>query len=128
MPPTAAAVGLSTDGKPCTEDAPWNFADFGLDDGYATTKHQAELVEMLQKAERDRARQRLIAEADRYVGYQAKEGYRVPFKAPATADGKPAYPWGSNAFIIANSMVIALAYDFTKEPEYRDAVAQADRL
>src|SRR5690606_17997029 len=79
----------------------------------------------LSKAERDRARRRLIAEADRYISYQRMQGYPVPFKAPATADGKPAYPWGSNAFIAANSMVIALAYDFTKQREYRDAVAQA---
>lgn len=79
----------------------------------------------LNKAGRDQARKRLIFEADRYIGYQVKEGYAVPFKAPGTADGKPAYPWGSNAFIIANSMVIALAYDFTKNREYRDAVAHA---
>jgi endoglucanase len=79
----------------------------------------------LSKADRDKARQRLIAEADRYMGYQAKEGYAVPFKPPASADGKPAYPWGSNAFIIENAMVVGLAYDFTKKREYRDAVGQA---
>jgi len=79
----------------------------------------------LSKDDRDKARKRLIFEADRYMGYQAKEGYPVPFKAPGTADGKPAYPWGSNAFIAANSMIVALAYDFTKKREYRDAVAEA---
>lgn len=41
---TTAAVGLSTDGSPCDERAPWNFAEHGLDDGYATTKHRAEEV------------------------------------------------------------------------------------
>jgi dihydroflavonol-4-reductase len=41
---TVSAVGLSTDGNPCTESAPWNFPDQGLADGYATTKHEAELV------------------------------------------------------------------------------------
>ncbi|MCP4806592.1 MAG: NAD-dependent epimerase/dehydratase family protein [Proteobacteria bacterium] len=39
---STVAVGLSTDGSDCTEDAPWNFADFGLADGYATTKKQSE--------------------------------------------------------------------------------------
>ena len=39
---TVAAVGLSTDGRPVGEDARWNFPDFGLDDGYATSTHQAE--------------------------------------------------------------------------------------
>lgn len=39
---TVGAVGMSTDGRPCDESAPWNFADYGLDDGYATTKKAAE--------------------------------------------------------------------------------------
>jgi dihydroflavonol-4-reductase len=41
---TTAAVGLSEDGKPCTEDGRWNLAEHGLDDGYATTKRAAEGV------------------------------------------------------------------------------------
>jgi dihydroflavonol-4-reductase len=39
---TTTAVGLSTDGTPCTEDSPYNMADFGLADAYSTTKHAAE--------------------------------------------------------------------------------------
>ena len=39
---TVGAVGLSEDGRPCTEDARWNFDTHGMDDGYVTTKHQAE--------------------------------------------------------------------------------------
>jgi dihydroflavonol-4-reductase len=39
---SVVAVGLSEDGKPCDETAVWNFAKHGLDDAYATTKHQAE--------------------------------------------------------------------------------------
>jgi dihydroflavonol-4-reductase len=41
---TTGAVGLSEDGRPCTEDAAWNFAKYGLDDAYFTTKHEAELL------------------------------------------------------------------------------------
>jgi dihydroflavonol-4-reductase len=41
---TVGAVGLSEDGRPCTEDARWNFAELGMDDGYVTTKHMAEEV------------------------------------------------------------------------------------
>jgi endoglucanase len=78
----------------------------------------------LKKPERDRLRKRLIAEADRYVEHAKKEGYGVPFD-PGNQGGKPAYPWGSNSFITTNAMVIALAYDFTKKPEYRDAVEEA---
>ena len=77
----------------------------------------------LSKAERDAQRERLIHMADLYVAHQAKEGYRPPFEPPGNQEGKPSYPWGSNSFIAANAMVVALAYDFTKKPEYRDAVA-----
>jgi dihydroflavonol-4-reductase len=39
---TVGAVGLSEDGRPCTEDSPWNFDRLGVADGYVTTKHWAE--------------------------------------------------------------------------------------
>ena len=43
---TVGAVGLSTDGRPCTEEARWNLREAGLDDGYAITKrHSEELVQ-----------------------------------------------------------------------------------
>src|SRR5262249_30135460 len=48
---TVAAVGMSPDGQPCDETAPWNFDAFGLVDAYAITKHQAEEVV---RAARDR--------------------------------------------------------------------------
>ncbi len=41
---SVVAVGLSTDGKPCDEDARWNFDTEGLVDAYAITKRQAEDV------------------------------------------------------------------------------------
>lgn len=41
---TTGAVGLSETGAPCDESARWNFAEHGLDDGYVTTKRQAEEV------------------------------------------------------------------------------------
>jgi dihydroflavonol-4-reductase len=41
---SVVAVGLSTDGKPVDETAPWNFDKLGLLDAYAITKHEAEEV------------------------------------------------------------------------------------
>jgi dihydroflavonol-4-reductase len=43
---SVVAVGLSVDGKPVDESAPWNFAEFGIMDGYTQTKYQAEQVVM----------------------------------------------------------------------------------
>ena len=39
---TVNAVGLSEDGRPCTEEARWNFPEHGMADAYTTTKRQAE--------------------------------------------------------------------------------------
>lgn len=41
---SVVAVGLSTDGKPVDETAPWNFDTEGLIDAYAITKRRAEEV------------------------------------------------------------------------------------
>lgn len=78
----------------------------------------------LGKAQRNEARKRLIAEADRYLAHAEREGYGVPFD-PGNEDGKPSYPWGSNSFVATNAMVLGLAYDFTKKPRYRNGVASA---
>ncbi len=74
-------------------------------------------------ADKEAQRKRLIAVADGYLANSGKEGYRLPFTPAKSDDGKPTYPWGSNSFVATNAMVLALAYDFTKKPEYRDAVA-----
>jgi dihydroflavonol-4-reductase len=39
---SVVAVGLSADGRPVDETAPWNFDAAGFADGYAITKHQGE--------------------------------------------------------------------------------------
>jgi dihydroflavonol-4-reductase len=39
---SVVAIGLSTDGTPCDETAPWNFDTEGMADAYAITKHRAE--------------------------------------------------------------------------------------
>jgi len=39
---STVAVGLATGDADANEDTPWNFGDFGLADGYATTKRQSE--------------------------------------------------------------------------------------
>ncbi|HVV87936.1 MAG TPA: NAD-dependent epimerase/dehydratase family protein [Kofleriaceae bacterium] len=48
---SVVAVGLSTDGRPCDERAPWNFDRYGLADGYSISKHEAE--ELVRAAGRD---------------------------------------------------------------------------
>ncbi len=47
-----------------------------------------------------------------------QQGYRLP-SAPGP-DGK--YPWGSNSFVLNNMIILALAYDFTHDAAYLNAV------
>ncbi|MGK3992207.1 glycoside hydrolase family 9 protein [Sorangium sp. So ce1024] len=68
-------------------------------------------------AEREAARTKLVAIADKYLEAIESEGYRLPFKADENG-----YPWGSNSFVLNNMLVLALAHDFTGEQKYFDGV------
>jgi endoglucanase len=59
------------------------------------------------------------AAADLYASLVDQQGYRLPFKP-----GKKGYPWGSNSFVLNNSIVMALANDFTGDPKYVAAIAE----
>jgi endoglucanase len=59
------------------------------------------------------------AAADVFAALVDQQGYRLPFKP-----GTKGYPWGSNSFILNNSIVLGLANDFSAEPKYLDAIAE----
>ena len=93
---SVVAVGLSTDGRPCTEDAPWNFPAYKLDDGYCQTKHQAE--ELVTAAAR--------ADVDAVIvnpGFMIGPRDARPSSGRVIVDlvkGKiPIYPSGKNCFV-----------------------------
>jgi endoglucanase len=67
------------------------------------------------------ARAAIVKAALVLVGIDHDEGYRVGFKP----DGAGKYPWGSNSSVLNNALVMGLAYDFTKDAKYLDAVANA---
>ncbi|WP_295813822.1 glycoside hydrolase family 9 protein [uncultured Deinococcus sp.] len=71
----------------------------------------------LPAADVQQAQQNLITAAKRYRSDVATQGYHLPFRG-ATAD------WGSNSGILNRSVVMALAYDFTKDASYQDAVLE----
>ncbi len=64
-------------------------------------------------------RARIVAAAEGYLNAEHAEGYRTPL--PRTSQGH--YVWGSNSFVLNNLIVLALAYDFTKEQKYLDGAA-----
>lgn len=69
-------------------------------------------------AETKAARAAVKAAADDYLGVHRKQGFRVPFEP--SKDGS--YPWGSNASVLNNMIVLALAHDFTGDEAYFGAV------
>jgi len=60
----------------------------------------------------------LIAVADKYVSVSNSQGYGISFSSNY-------YPWGSNASVVNNMIVLGLAYDFTKQQKYIDAMLQS---
>jgi len=58
--------------------------------------------------------------ADSHLAQLKTMGYPAPYR---TADGT--YEWGSNGLVANNGVVLALAYDFTKQDKYRDGAFQA---
>ncbi len=73
----------------------------------------------LNAAQIAQARQNVVAAADRYRKTLAAEGYRTPFNP-----GSGSYPWGSNSAVLNNMIILGLAYDFTKDQAYADAVSE----
>lgn len=69
--------------------------------------------------ELQKIRSALVETADYFVDLISVQGYRIPF----VPGPDQSYPWGSNSFILNNLLIIALAYDFTTQPRYLNAVA-----
>jgi endoglucanase len=60
----------------------------------------------------------IAARGDDLLDVISKQGYRMPFGLPAKG-----YPWGSTSFVLNNSLILALANDFTHEAKYLNGVA-----
>ena len=73
---------------------------------------------MMLTAKSEAARRSIIKAADMFVQTLNQQGYRLPY-APGP-DGK--YPWGSTSFVLNNMIILALAYDFTHDAAYLNAV------
>jgi endoglucanase len=74
----------------------------------------------LPAAETAVAREAIIDAANAFAELDRQAGYRVALKP-----GTSGLPWGSNSIVLNNAVIMGLAYDFTREPKYRDAVEDA---
>jgi endoglucanase len=60
----------------------------------------------------------VLGAADRFVAESARTGYHVPYDPPG-------YPWGSTSSLLNRAMIVALAYDYTKQSKYLEGVVDA---
>ena len=62
--------------------------------------------------------------ADEYIALESKQGYGLPYgqSTISYADSDRGYVWGSNSFVLDNSIVMAYAYDLSKDEKYINAV------
>ena len=61
-------------------------------------------------------RQALIGQADRFLAFIEKRGYRSPSASDTS------YIWGSNAGVMNAGVVLGIAYFFTKDLKYANGV------
>jgi len=64
------------------------------------------------------ARERLVTAARSFREERARAGFHLPYATPN-------YRWGSNSNVLNRAILLGLAYDFTGEREYREAVVDA---
>ncbi|MDM7856050.1 glycoside hydrolase family 9 protein [Cellulomonas alba] len=69
--------------------------------------------------EQDAVRAAVAQAADRWLAAQRAQPFGHPYAPP---DGR--YAWGSNGRLLTNLTVLAAAYDVTRDPRYRDGVAE----
>lgn len=70
--------------------------------------------------------------ADTFMAVQAKEGYGIPLaestyinEFSGEAETISGYPWASNSFVINESIVMAYAYDLSKDAKYFAGVTES---
>ncbi|WP_422756759.1 glycoside hydrolase family 9 protein [Micromonospora sp. WMMD708] len=74
----------------------------------------------LPAADRARVRASVTAAADNYLTTLHAQAYGLPVPGEAAS-----YVWGSNSNIINNMVVLATAFDLTRDAKYRDGAVQA---
>jgi len=75
----------------------------------------------LPESELNSIRAGIVKAADDYLRLAQRRGYRVPMQVGADSN----YPWGSNSFVANNGIILALAADISKKPEYAQGAIQA---
>nr|BAH56283.1 Cel9C [[Eubacterium] cellulosolvens] len=90
--------------------------------------------ELLTSAENKKLQKSIEDNADDYIAQEEKEGYGVPYVGTEFRDDVNAswrkepfngYEWGSNSMVVNNAIVMAYAYDLSKDVKYLNGAAEA---
>ncbi len=91
--------------------------------------------DLLSPAQQETVESSILEAADTYIDTESDQGYGIPYLYDGPGYTDPTnlpedvvikgYEWGSNSMVINNSIVMAYAYDMTKENKYMDGVATA---
>ncbi|URZ05282.1 glycoside hydrolase family 9 protein [Clostridium felsineum] len=86
----------------------------------------------LPKADVDTAKTNIEKAADTFIDHQSKEGYGTSLAESqvdttyhgVTGPVVKGYPWGSNSFVANEAIVMAYAYDFSKDSKYMNGMEE----
>ncbi len=91
--------------------------------------------DLLSAAENEKVEAAILKAADDYIAMEEKQGYGIPYTYDGEGYNDPnnlppevmiyGYEWGSNSMVINNCIVMAYAYDLTKDIDYMNGVTTA---
>lgn len=80
----------------------------------------------------DTIKNSILSASDYYIDVENSQGYGIPLKQSeiyvSMGDNNTkitGYPWGSNSFVVNNAIIMAYAYDISKDSKYINGVYSA---
>lgn len=79
------------------------------------------------KGDESKLEEAVTSAAHKFIEMEESQGYGQPYGQSklSYSDDTVGYVWGSNSFVADNAMIIAAAYDMTKDEDYLDGVVSA---
>jgi endoglucanase len=86
--------------------------------------------DMLSADEKKTVEDSVVSIAQTYVDKENEQGFGIPYQSASYTDKSydgtiTGYEWGSNSFVVNNCIVMAYAYDITKDIQYINGVSTA---
>ena len=79
----------------------------------------------LTAAEKQTAKDNIKKAADFFIELENDQGYGIPLKqCEVVGDVGSGYPWGSNSFVMNNCIIMAYAYDHSKDIKYLNGTVE----